>query len=115
MHVPRIIAETAVVALSLPSAFGRVGKRGKPSKADEIYEDFVSKYQDDNIYPTDLVKSGRYTDKMQYRQDRLKGIKRNYQLRVVPFTQARKQNPTKDPFEQDKAAERIIQKISRNY
>ena len=74
------------MALYLPSTFGRVGKKGKPSKAEEIYEDFVSRYQDDNSYPTDLVRSWRYTDKLQDRQDRLKGIKRNYQLRVVLFT-----------------------------
>jgi len=92
-----------------------VGKKGKPSKAKEIYEDFVSKCQDNNAYPTYLVKSWRYADKLQDRQDRLKGIKRNYQLRVVLFTQARKQDPARDPFKQDEAAERIIQNISRNY
>ena len=103
------------MALYMPSAFGRVGKRGKPSKADEIDENFVSIYQDENTYPTDLVKSWRYTDKLHDRQNRLKGIKRNYQLRVVLFTQARKQNPKRDPFQQDGAVERIIQKRSRKY
>ena len=98
------------MALYLPSAFGRVGKRGKPSKTDEIYTGFVSIYQDDNRGPTDIFKSWRYIDKVQYRQDRMKGIKRNYQLRVVLFTQARKQDPDRDPFKQDEAAERIIQK-----
>ena len=43
------------------------------------------------------------------------GIKRNYQLRVVLFTHARKQDPNTDPFQQDEAAERIIQKRSRKY
>ena len=38
-NVPRNIVEKAVMALYLPSAFGRVGKKGKPSKAEEIYED----------------------------------------------------------------------------
>ena len=75
----------------------------------------MSRYQDDNTYPTDLVKSWRYTDKMQYRQDRMKGIKRNYQLRVVLFTQARKQYPNRDPFKQDEAAERIVQKRPCKY
>ena len=114
-NVPRNIVEKAVMALYLPSAFGRVGKKGKLGKAEEIYEDFVSRYQDDNSYPTDLVRSWRYTDKLQDRQDRLKGIKRNYQLRVVLFTQARKQDPNKEPFQQDEAAEQIIQKRSRKY
>ena len=30
------IAEKAVIALYMPSLFGRVGKRGKPSKANKI-------------------------------------------------------------------------------
>ena len=108
-NIPRNIVEKAGMAPYLPSAFGRVGKRGKPSKAEEIYEDFVSICQDDHTYPTDLVRSLRYTDKLQDRQDRLKGIQRNYQLRVVLFTQARKQDPGRDPFQQNGAIERIIQ------
>ena len=43
------------------------------------------------------------------------GIKRNYKLRVVLFTQARKQDPNKKPFQQDEAAEQIIQKRLRKY
>ena len=113
--VPRHIVEKAVMALYLPSAFGRVGKKGKLGKAEETYEDFVSRYQDDNSYPTDLVRSWRYTDKLQDRQDRLQGIERNYQLMVVLFTQARQQDPKEKPFQQDEAVERIIQKRSRTY
>ena len=113
--VPRNIVKKAVIVLYLPSAFGRVGKKGKLGKAEEIYEDFVSRYQDDNTYPTDIVRSWRYTDKLKDRLDRLKGTKRNYQLRVVLFTQERKQDPARDPFKQDEAAERTIQKRSRTY
>ena len=47
-NVTRNTAEKVVMALYLPSAFGHVGKKGKPDKADDIYEDFVSKYKDDN-------------------------------------------------------------------
>ena len=72
-NVPKHIVEKAVTAFYLPSAFGRVGKRGEPGKAKEIYEDFVSRCQDEYSYPTELVKSWRYTDKLQDRQDRLKG------------------------------------------
>ena len=35
-NVTRNIAEKVVVSLYLPSAFGHVGKRGKPRKADEM-------------------------------------------------------------------------------
>ena len=40
---------------------------------------------------------------------------RNYELRVVLFTQARKQDPNKEPFQQDEEAEQIVQKRSRKY
>ena len=42
-------------------------------------------------------------------------IKRNYQLRVVLFTQARKPDPKEPPFQQDEAVEQIIQKRSRKH
>jgi hypothetical protein len=61
------IAEKVVMALYLPSAFGHVGKKGEPGKADEIYEDFLSRYQESNAE----------------QRERISGIKRNYQLRVV--------------------------------
>ena len=51
-NVPNNIVQKAVMALYLPLACGRVGKRGKPSKAEEIYADFVSEYQYDRNYPT---------------------------------------------------------------
>ncbi len=38
-----------------------------------------------------------------------------YQLRVVLFTQATKQDPNTEPFNQDEVVERIIQKRSRKY
>jgi hypothetical protein len=79
-NVTKNIAEKVVMSLYLPSAFGVVGKRGKPSKADEMYDEFVSRYTGasaDTERPT----------------TRRRGIKRKYQVRVVLFTQARKQDP----------------------
>ena len=87
------------MALYLPSAFGRVGKRGKLGKADEMYEEFISKYRDTN---------GE-------RRERLTGINRSYQLRVVLFTQARKQDPDREPLPQDEAVERRIETRMRKY
>ena len=43
-NVPRNIAEKVVTALYMPSMFGRVGKRGKLGKAEDIYEDFLGRY-----------------------------------------------------------------------
>ena len=47
-NVTRNIAEKVVTSLYMPSACGRVGKKGKPGKADAIYEDFVSRCQDNS-------------------------------------------------------------------
>ena len=66
-NVTRTTVEKVVMALYLPSAFGRAGKKGKLGKADEIYEEFISRYQDTNIE----------------QRERLTRIKRNYQLRMV--------------------------------
>ena len=80
-NVTRNTAEKVVMDLYLPSAFGHVEQRGKPGKADEIYEDFVIRYQDINIE----------------QREKLTGINKNYHLRVVLFTQARKQYPEREP------------------
>ena len=98
-NVTRANAEKIVMALYLPSAFGRVGKRSKLGKADEMYEEFISKYRDTN---------GE-------RRERLTGIKRSYQLRVVLFTQARKEDPNREPFPQDEAIENRIETRKRKY
>ena len=91
--VTRNIPEKVVMALYLPSAFGHVGKKGKPGKADEIYEDLVSRYQESDAEQNEMNSE----------------IKRNYQLRVVLFTQARKQDPDRKPLPQDEATERHIE------
>ena len=44
-NATRNTAEKVVMALYLPSAFGRVEKKGQLGKADEIYEDCLSIYQ----------------------------------------------------------------------
>ena len=101
-NVTRNIAEKVVMSLYLPSAIGVVGKRGKPSKADEMYDEFVSRYTGasaDTERPT----------------ARRRGIKRKYQVRVVLFTQARKQDPNAEPFQQDEVVDRLIQKRARKY
>ncbi|MFM7986040.1 MAG: hypothetical protein ACKPKO_42675 [Candidatus Fonsibacter sp.] len=52
-----------------------------------MYEEFISRYQDTNVE----------------QRERLSGIKGSYQLRVVLFTQARKQDPEREPLPQDEA------------
>ena len=82
-NVTRHLAEKVVMSLYLPSAFRRVGKRGKPGKTDNIYEDFVSRYQHDSAY-------------IERTNKQRPGIKRNYQLRVVLFTQAGSKTPKRN-------------------
>ncbi|MFM7989490.1 MAG: hypothetical protein ACKPKO_60270, partial [Candidatus Fonsibacter sp.] len=62
-------------------------------------EGFVSRYQDTNVK----------------QRERLSGIKRGYQLRVVLYTQARKQDPDMEPLPQDEAVERRIEARKRKY
>ncbi|MFM7982173.1 MAG: hypothetical protein ACKPKO_22925, partial [Candidatus Fonsibacter sp.] len=98
-NVTRHNAEKVVMALYLPSAFGRVGKKGKLGKAGDMYEEFISRYQDTNVE----------------KRERLSGIKGSYQLRAVLFTQARKQDPDREPLPQDEAVERRIETRKRKY
>ena len=44
-NVTNNIAEKVVMSLYLPSAFGHVGQKRKPIKADEMYDDFVKNNQ----------------------------------------------------------------------
>ncbi len=74
------------MALYLPSAFGGGGKRGNPIKADELYDDFVSIYQYNKVYPDDNLKTLRITDTLIETNEILTGVERNCQLRVVLFT-----------------------------
>ncbi|MFM7989949.1 MAG: hypothetical protein ACKPKO_62610, partial [Candidatus Fonsibacter sp.] len=48
-------------------------------------------------------------------RERLTGIKRSYQLRVVLFTQARNEDPNREPLPQDEAVERRIETKKRKY
>ncbi|MFM7851025.1 MAG: hypothetical protein ACKO96_03715 [Flammeovirgaceae bacterium] len=74
-----------------------MGKKGKLGKADNMYEDFISIYQDNHVE----------------QRERLSGIKMIYQLRLVLFTQARKQDPDMEPLPQDEAADRRIKTRER--
>ncbi|MFM7988707.1 MAG: hypothetical protein ACKPKO_56280, partial [Candidatus Fonsibacter sp.] len=73
--------------------------KGKLGKADEMYQECISRHQDTN----------------RERRERLTGIKRNYQLRVVLYTQARNQHPNKEPLPQYEATERRIEQRKRKY
>ncbi|MFM7859127.1 MAG: hypothetical protein ACKO96_46195, partial [Flammeovirgaceae bacterium] len=48
-NVNRKNAKKGVMTVHIPLAFSRVGKKGKLGKADEMYEEFISIYQDTNV------------------------------------------------------------------
>ena len=57
-NVLRHTAETVLIALYFPRAFGHVGnkRKGKPDKADDIYDEFVSKYETASAEKTPKIK-----------------------------------------------------------
>ena len=80
--------QNMVLALYSPSLMGR-------DKAEKMYENFLSKYQDEEKYPTDLRREMSTKERLEERRDRLLGVKRSYQLHVVLYTQEKKLDPTK--------------------
>ena len=67
-----------------------------------MHDEFVSRYQD----------TSADTERPRARRGE---IKRKCQVRVVLFTQARKQDPNAEPFQQDEVVDRLSQKRSRKY
>ena len=74
-NVLRHTAETVLMALYLPRTFGHVGnkRKGKPDKADDIYDEFVSKYEKASTERTPKIKRDK--------QDKRQKIMRNYELK----------------------------------
>ena len=52
-----------VTTLYMPSLCGRVGKRGKQSDADVLYDDFLHRDQNNKTPPPDLGETMTYSDK----------------------------------------------------
>ena len=75
--------QNMVMALYSPSLIGK-------DKAEKMYENFLSKYENEEKYPTDLRREMTNKEKLEERRDRLLGVKRSYQLHVVLYTQEKK-------------------------
>ena len=80
--------QNMVLALYSPSMIGR-------DKVEKMYENFLTKYQDEEKYPTDLRREMSTKERLEERRERLLGVKRTYQLSVILFTQEKKLDPTK--------------------
>ena len=76
------------LALYSPSLLGN-------EKVEKMYQNFLSKYQDQEKYPQDWTRYMTAKEKLEERRDRLLGVKRTYQLNVILFTQERKLDPAK--------------------
>ena len=80
--------QNMVLALYSPSLMGK-------DKVEKMYENFLSKYQDEEKYPTDWKREMTNKERLEERRDRLLGVRRTYQLSVILFTQEKKLDPTK--------------------
>jgi len=83
--------QNMVLALYSPSVLGKDGK----GKVDKMYENFLSKYQNDEKHPQDWTRYMTAKEKLEERRDRLLGVKRTYQLFVAIYTQERRMDPAK--------------------
>ena len=82
------VVENMVIALYSPSLFGR-------EKVEKMYQNFLSKYQNEESFPTSWTRGMTKKEKLQERRDRILGTKRSYQLHVVLYTQEKKLDPKK--------------------
>jgi hypothetical protein len=85
-------------AALLPSVLGLKGKE----KVENRLQEFLRKFKDDKAYPESDVRTMRYFDRMMERADRIRGVKRSYQVSVLLFTQARRFDYNKEGEGRDK-------------
>ena len=72
--------QNMVLALYSPSLLGK-------DKVEKMYENFLSKYQNEEKHPQDWTRGMTAKEKLEERRDRLLGVKRTYQLNIILFTQ----------------------------
>ena len=85
-NVNFLTTQNLVMALSSPSVLGKNGSE----KVDKLFDTFISKYSEGKTYSDVRV---RHVDKMKEKADRIKGIKRELQLKIGLYAQAKKLNP----------------------
>ena len=75
-----------------------------------MYENFLSKYENQARYPEDYMRGLKGREREEERRDRVLGRGRKYKAKVVLFPQTRKLGPAK-PIPVDP---RILQDVWRN-
>ena len=78
--------QNMVLALYAPSLLGK-------DKVEKMYENFLSKYQNEDKHPQGWTRGMTAKEKLEERLNRLRGIKRSYQLNVILFTQEKRLQP----------------------
>jgi len=81
------VVQNMVMALYSPSLFE------KKEKVDKMYENFLSKYQNEEAFPIDYKRGMTNKEKLQERRDRILGREQKYLLKVILFTQEKKLQP----------------------
>ncbi len=71
--------QNMVLAFYSPTLIGR-------DKVEKMYENFLSKYQNEEKHPQDWIRGMTNKEKLEERRDRLLGVKRPYQLNVILLT-----------------------------
>ena len=77
-NVPFLTVQNLALTLYSPSVLGPSGR----TKADQKYEDFLSKHQHATAYPVDHTRTLRYIDRVKEQTERMQG-KRSYRLNVI--------------------------------
>ena len=107
-NIPFLTVQNTVLALYSPTILGPRSS----GKAEQMYENFLSKYQDAAAYPVDHVRAMNPAERRKEMQERMQG-KRSYQLNVILYTQARKMEPDDKRGLPAQDAEADLSKIQR--
>ena len=90
--------QNVVLGLYSPSLFGR-------KKAEQNYQDFLSAYNNAEELPKGLVRVRKERLRLEDQLDRLKGVKKKYQLDVILYTEESKRN--RDAFQDNEPLPRV--------
>ena len=82
------VVQNMVLALYSPTLMGK-------KNVDKMYENFLSKYGNEEAFPMDYTRGMTNKEKLQERRDRILGRKQSYQLFVAIYTQEKRMDPQK--------------------
>ena len=72
-----------------------------------MYENFLSKYENQMKYPTDYIRGLKGRERVEERRDRALGRGKKYKVNVVLFRQTRKLDPAK-PIPDDNYGQTLL-------